>query len=45
MKVLLIHQYFCLPNQNGNQRSYDLALELVNRGHDVEVITSKAHFL
>ena len=45
MKILYIHQYFCTPQEPGGNRSYWIAKELVNRGHQVTMITStkKSH--
>lgn len=45
MRVLYIHQYFCLPTEPGGTRSYWISKELVNRGHQVTMIcsTNKAH--
>lgn len=40
MKVLYIHQYFKTPSEPGGTRSYWISRELVNRGHQVVVITS-----
>lgn len=40
MKILYIHQYFVTPNEPGGTRSYWIAKELVNRGHQVVMITS-----
>ncbi len=40
MKIVYLHQYFKFPNENGGTRSYDLAVEFVNSGNIVEVITT-----
>lgn len=40
MKILYIHQYFKTPEEGGAIRSYYLAKGLVDRGHEVELITS-----
>lgn len=40
MKILYLHQYFKTPKQGGAVRSYYLAKALVDKGHDVEMITS-----
>lgn len=42
MKVLYLHQYFVSPNGAGGTRSYELARRLVQRGHDVTIVTSNA---
>ncbi len=42
MNILYIHQYFKTPEQPGGTRSYWFARELVNRGHNVTMITSKS---
>lgn len=44
MKVLYIHQYFFTPNEAGGTRSYWLAKELVNNGHQVTMLTSSFKF-
>ena len=40
MKILLIHQYFKTPADAGGIRSYHVARGLVERGHEVVVITA-----
>ena len=40
MNILYIHQYFNTPEEPGGTRSYWISRELVNRGHNVTVITS-----
>ncbi|PKR80295.1 glycosyltransferase WbuB [Brumimicrobium salinarum] len=40
MNLLYIHQYFVTPSESGGTRSYWLAKELINRGHEVTMITS-----
>ena len=40
MKILYIHQYFKTPNEPGGTRSYWMAKELINNGHEVIMITS-----
>ena len=40
MKILYIHQYFKTPEEGGAIRSYYLAKGLVEKGHEVEMITS-----
>ncbi|RZM24687.1 MAG: hypothetical protein EOO88_22005, partial [Pedobacter sp.] len=39
-KILYLHQYFLTPEQGGAIRSYYLAKALVEKGYEVEVITS-----
>lgn len=41
MKILYIHQYFKTPLEPGGNRSYWIAQEMINSGHDVTMITSK----
>jgi glycosyltransferase involved in cell wall biosynthesis len=40
MRILYLHQYFRTPQEGGAIRSYYLAKALVEKGFDVEVITS-----
>lgn len=40
MKVLLLHQYFKIPEEGGCIRSYYLAKGLLEQGHQVELITA-----
>lgn len=40
MKILYLHQYFLTPEQGGAIRSYYLAKALVEKGYEVEIITS-----
>lgn len=40
MKILYIHQYFRIPSEPGGTRSYWIAKELVNRNHQVIMVTS-----
>ena len=40
MKILYLHQYFNTPNMSGGTRSYEMARRLVNKGHEVHLITS-----
>ena len=42
MKILYLHQYFVPPNAPGGTRSYEFARRLVQRGHDVTIVTSSA---
>ncbi len=44
MHVLYIHQYFVPPDGSGGTRSYELARRLVQKGHEVTVLTSNAFF-
>ena len=38
MKVLYIHQYFGLPTQAAGTRSYEMALQLIKKGHQVTML-------
>ncbi len=38
MKVLYLHQYFTLPTQAGGTRSYEMAQQLIKRGHQVTMV-------
>jgi glycosyltransferase involved in cell wall biosynthesis len=38
MKVLYFHQYFTLPTQAGGTRSYEMAKQLIHRGHSVIMV-------
>jgi glycosyltransferase involved in cell wall biosynthesis len=40
MKILYIHQYFKTPNEPGGTRSYWLAKELINNGHEITMLTT-----
>jgi glycosyltransferase involved in cell wall biosynthesis len=40
MKILYLHQYFLTPEQGGAVRSYYLAKALVDKGYEVEMVTS-----
>lgn len=44
MKILYIHQYFLTPAEPGGTRSYWLAQELLNKGHEVIMLTSSSKF-
>lgn len=44
MKILYIHQYFLTPVEPGGTRSYWLAQELLNKGHEVIMLTSSSKF-
>ncbi len=44
MKVLYIHQYFKSPKEPGGTRSYWIAQELINRDHQVIMLTSSSEF-
>ncbi|PQJ15251.1 glycosyltransferase family 4 protein [Aureicoccus marinus] len=41
MKILYIHQYFNTPREPGGTRSYWIAQEMIKRGHEVTMITSR----
>src|SRR5690554_4101739 len=40
MNILYIHQYFKTPKEPGGTRSYWIAQELINNGHQVTMITA-----
>lgn len=40
MRIVYLHQYFNTPEQSGSTRSYEFARRLVERGHQVHMITS-----
>ena len=40
MRITYIHQYFKTPGMAGGTRSYEFARRLVERGHEVHVVTS-----
>jgi glycosyltransferase involved in cell wall biosynthesis len=40
LKIIYIHQYFRTPTQGGSLRSYYLAKALVEKGYEVEMITT-----
>jgi glycosyltransferase involved in cell wall biosynthesis len=40
MRVVYLHQYFVTPSMPGGTRSYEMAVRLASRGHDVQLITS-----
>lgn len=40
MKIIYLHQYFLTPDMPGGHRSYEMARRLVQRGHEVHMITS-----
>jgi len=42
MRILYIHQYFVTPSGAGGTRSYEFARRLVQRGHEVTLVTSNA---
>ena len=41
MKVIYLHQYFNKPDMPGGTRSYEMAVRMVRKGHEVHIITSK----
>jgi len=45
MRILLIHQAFCGPNDPGGTRHYEIALRLVAQGHEVTIVTSRYSYL
>jgi len=40
MKIIYLHQYFNTPKKAGGVRSYDVAKQLVDNNHQVEMVTS-----
>ena len=40
MKITYLHQYFNTPSMSGGTRSYEMGRRLVQRGHEVHVVTS-----
>ena len=45
MRILLIHQAFCGPNDPGGTRHYEIALRLVDQGHEVTIVTGRYSYL
>src|SRR5579884_3912636 len=45
MRILLIHQAFCGPSDPGGTRHYEIALNLVDQGHEVTIVTSRSSYL
>jgi glycosyltransferase involved in cell wall biosynthesis len=43
MRVLIVHQYFRTPEEGGAIRTYYLAQQLLNQGHEVMVWTTHNH--
>lgn len=41
MKVLYLHQYFCIPTQAGGLRSYEMAQQLIKHGHQVTMVCAE----
>lgn len=39
MHILYLHQYFTTPEIGGGTRSYEFAIRLKNKGHDIEFIS------
>jgi glycosyltransferase involved in cell wall biosynthesis len=40
IKILYIHQYFQTPEEGGKTRSYEIAKQLAQKGHEVTMLTS-----
>ena len=40
MRITYLHQYFNTPTMQGSTRSYEMARRLVERGHEVRMVTS-----
>ncbi|MCG8523315.1 MAG: glycosyltransferase family 4 protein [Pseudomonadales bacterium] len=41
MKIIYLHQYFRTPAMSGGTRSYEMARRLVEKGHEVHIVTSR----
>jgi hypothetical protein len=41
MKILYLHQYFNTPKMSGGTRSYEMAIRMVKKVHEVHMITSE----
>ena len=41
MKILYIHQYFKTPYEPGGTRSYWISQKLIEKGHEVIMLTSR----
>lgn len=44
MNILYIHQYFKVPSEPGGTRSYWIAKEMLDAGHQVTIITSSSNY-
>lgn len=44
MRVLYFHQYFTTPDYYGGVRSYQHSKRIIDRGHEVDMITSTAFY-
>lgn len=40
MKIVYLHQYYNEPNMSGSTRSFEFCRRLVERGHEVHVVTT-----
>ncbi len=40
MRVIYLHMYFKTPKDNGGTFSYEMARQLVDRGHEVQMVTA-----
>ena len=45
MKILYIHQHFCIPDGTSGTRSYENAKKLISNGHDVTVLCGQSENL
>lgn len=45
MRILLIHQAFCGPNDPGGTRHYEIASRLAAQGHEATIVTSRYNYL
>ena len=41
MKIVYLHQYFNTPEMTGSTHSYEMARRLVERGHEVHMVTAR----
>jgi glycosyltransferase involved in cell wall biosynthesis len=44
MTIWIVNHYALTPEQSGGTRHYDIARELVKRGHDVTIVASSFHY-
>jgi glycosyltransferase involved in cell wall biosynthesis len=40
LRILYLHQYFNTPQMSGGTRSYEMAIRMIKKGHEVHMITS-----
>ena len=41
--IIYLHQYFKFPSESGGTRSFDLSMEFINEGYQVEMVTSTSN--